>query len=152
MGVGWYLTCNSGLTVKQSVNRQNSVTQFAESAKPYLSYYLFIYNYIYLWVWQRGVWPDHFSGNFILYLKDEFTPHCLCQPIKAPRSEAQRPAQSRPHPLGQSHSEIGKCSSNPRFEIRGRRFQSLCWRELALETRNLGSGKVAGKVLIVDHM
>jgi len=23
---------------------------------------------------------------------------------------------------------------------------------LALETRNLGSGKVAGKVLIVDHM
>jgi len=31
-------------------------------------------------------------------------------------------------------------------------LQSLCWRGLALETRNLGSGKVAGKVLIVDRM
>ena len=32
---------------------------------------------------------------------------------QAPRSEAQRAVKSRPHPLGQSHSEIGKCSSNP---------------------------------------
>ena len=44
---------------------------------------------------------------------NDIKPHSKHHPIKAPRFKAQRPNQSRLHPLGQSHSEIGKSSSNP---------------------------------------
>ena len=71
---------------------------------------------------------------------------------QAPRPKAQHPAQSRPHPSNQVQIWLRNVPSNPRFKVRGRRLQSLCLRGIALETRNLGSVKVAGKVLIVDHM
>jgi len=69
---------------------------------------------------------------------------------------AQGPTQSRPHPLGQSHSEIGKCSSNPGpMAVAARQWSVKLgpWAsKLGPRTTDLGSGKVAGKVLIVDHM
>ena len=43
-------------------------------------------------------WPDHFVSRLNLHLRNEITPHCLCQPIKVPRPAEQGPTQSRPRP------------------------------------------------------
>ena len=39
-----------------------------------------------------------------------------------------------------------KCRHQPRFEIRGRRLQSLCWRELPLGPRTSAVDKVVDKL------
>ena len=68
------------------------------------------------------------------------------------RRKPLRPAAPPPLIKSRSDSETSSVTPGSRAEGGGcSRYVGEAWL-LALETGNLGSGKVAGKVLIVDHM